>query len=157
AHPLPTPGRRASQGACRGDGMILGMSAETKREDARALAFVRWAIRYGPILWAIALVVAVPAVFRTVSLYLHLQSDLEALLPRKAPSVLALNEFRDRMPVTRHLGIVVDVGAPENLAAGEAFLDALSERIEKYPPELVARVRKGVNEERDFMRKHGAL
>jgi predicted RND superfamily exporter protein len=137
--------------------MILGMSGEARRDDARALAFVRWAIRYGPILWALALVVAVPAVSRTARLYLHLKSDLEALLPSKAPSVLALNEFRDRMPVTRYLGIIVDVGASENLPAGEAFLDALSERIQHYPPELVAKVRTGVFEEREFLKKHAAL
>jgi len=137
--------------------MILGMSGEARRDDAKALAFVRWAIRYGPILWALALVVAVPAVSRTAGLYLHLKSDLEALLPRKAPSVLALQEFRERMPVTRYLGIIVDVGAAENLPAGEAFLDALGERIRQYPPDLVARVRTGVNEERDFLRKHAAL
>jgi predicted RND superfamily exporter protein len=137
--------------------MILGMSGEARRSDARALAFVRWAIRYGPILWAIALVVAVPAVSRTARLYLHLKSDLEALLPSKAPSVLALDEFRARMPVTRYLCIIVDVGASENLPAGEAFLDALGERIKNYPPDLVARVRTGVFEEREFLQKHAAL
>jgi predicted RND superfamily exporter protein len=137
--------------------MILGMSGEAKRGDARALAFVRWAIRYGPILWALALVVAVPAASRTARLYLHLKSDLEALLPSKAPSVLALDEFRARMPVTRYLGIIVDVGTAENLPAGEAFLDALGERIKNYPPDLVAKVRTGVVEERDFLKKHAAL
>src|SRR5258708_4944880 len=137
--------------------MILGMSGEARRENAKALAFVRWAIRYGPILWALALVVAVPAVSKTAGLYLHLKSDLEALLPRRAPSVLALEEFRARMPVTRYLGIIVDVGSPESLPAGEAFLDALEERIRAYPPDLVARVRTGVSEEREFLQKHAAL
>jgi predicted RND superfamily exporter protein len=137
--------------------MILGMSGEASRSDARALAYVRWAIRYGPILWALALVVSVPAVSRTAGLYFHLKSDLEALLPSKAPSVIALDEFRARMPVTRYLGIIVDTGTAENLPAGEALLDALAERIKNYPPDLVARVRSGVFEERDFLRKHAAL
>src|SRR4051812_40218418 len=83
----------------------------------RVRAFVRFAIRRGPLLWLTAFVLAVPAFGRTFSLYVHLKSDLEELLPRRAPSVVALNEYRARMTPSRYLGIMVDVGAPEHLAA----------------------------------------
>ena len=88
---------------------------------------------------------------------MHLKSDLEELLPRRAPSVVALNEYRARMTPSRYLGIMVDVGAPEHLAAGEAFVDALAERIARYPSDLVAGVRTGMYDERAFLREHAAL
>ncbi|HKQ69660.1 MAG TPA: MMPL family transporter [Polyangiaceae bacterium] len=136
----------------------MSKNAGNHREKSpRVRAYVRWVLRHGAKLWAIALVIAVPAVVRMVGLYVHLKSDLDALLPVNAPSVLALDEFRQRMPVSRYLGIVVDVGSPENLHAGEAFLDALAARIRDYPKDLVSGVRTGVFAEQEFFRKHGAL
>src|SRR5262252_7887152 len=52
-------------------------------------AFVAWTLKYGWVLWAVALVLAIPATSRTVSLYLHLRSDIEELLPRESLSVRA--------------------------------------------------------------------
>ncbi len=53
-------------------------------------SYVAWALRNGRRLWIVALILAVPATLRTVSLYAHLQSSIEKLLPREAPSVRAL-------------------------------------------------------------------
>ena len=96
-------------------------------------AFVDWTLRHGKLLWLLALALAVPSVLRTVSLYQHLKSDIEELLPRDAPSVRALVEMRARLPGLQYLGVVVDTDRPENLPAGERLLDDLAARIRAYP------------------------
>ena len=48
-------------------------------------------------LWLIAALIAIPAAWRTASLYRNLRSDVEELLPRDAPSVVAIQELRQRM------------------------------------------------------------
>jgi len=120
-------------------------------------AFVVFTLRYGKLLWAIAILLAIPATWRTVQLYANLKSDLEELLPRKAPSVVAIDEMRARNSGLQYLGVVVDTGSPENLAAGERFLDDLSARISKYPEDMVRSVRVGTSEERGFVEKHAPL
>ena len=56
--------------------------------------FVAWTLRHGKLLWALALLLAIPAAWRTATLYRHLRSDIEELLPRDAPSVVAIEELR---------------------------------------------------------------
>jgi predicted RND superfamily exporter protein len=111
----------------------------------------------GLLLWLVALALAVPAAWRTVVYYTHLHTDFEELLPRDAPSVVALDELRTRAPGLQHLGIVVDVGDPKNLPAGEKLLDDLAAKVRAYPPELVAAVRLGTTEERSFLEGHAPL
>jgi len=120
-------------------------------------AFVVFTLRYGKLLWAIAILLAIPATWRTVKLYANLKSDLEELLPRKAPSVVAIDEMRARNSGLQYLGVVVDTGTPENLKAGEKFLDDLSARIGKYPEDMVRSVRVGTAKERAFVEKHAPL
>ncbi len=120
-------------------------------------AFVAWALRHGALLWALALLLAVPATLRTAQMYLNLRSDLEQLLPRDAPSVKAIEELRGRMPGLQHLGVIVDVGRSENLPAGERLLDDLAARVRAYPPSLVRAVRVGAAEEQAFLEAHGPL
>jgi hypothetical protein len=59
--------------------------------------FVAWTVRHGKWLWAVALLLAIPASWRTATLYRHLRSEIEELLPRSAPSVVAVDELRHRM------------------------------------------------------------
>lgn len=118
---------------------------------------VRAALRHGRVLWLVVLLLAVPALYRTVQLYAHLRADIEALLPRSAPSVLALDELKGRMAGLKFLGVIVDTGNEANLPKGEAFLDALAERVQAYPPDLVRRVATGKAEERAFLEKNAAL
>jgi len=120
-------------------------------------AFVAWTVRYGWILWGLAIVLAIPATVRTVSLYRHLKSDIEELLPRESKSVRALDEMRSRLPGLQYLGVVVDTGRPENLAAGERFIDDLAARIRAYPPEMVREVRTGNEAEKKFVEQHAPL
>jgi predicted RND superfamily exporter protein len=124
---------------------------------AGARAFVAWTLRHGLVLWAAALLLAIPAAARTAGLYMRLRSDLEELLPRQAPSVVAIEELRRRMAGVQHLGIVVDVGAEGDLAAGERLLDDLAARIRAYPQELARGVRVGDGRERAFLREHAPL
>jgi predicted RND superfamily exporter protein len=132
------------------------MSADTK-PTPRVRAFVEWTVRRGRLLWTIALLLAIPATIRTVSMYAHLRSELEELLPRDAPSVRALDEMRTRMPGLQFLGVVVQPSDPGDLPSAERFVDDLAARVRSYPPELVRDVRTGNATERDFLEKHAAL
>ncbi len=120
-------------------------------------AFVDWTLRWGPWLWAIALALAVPATWRTAQLYGHLRSELEQLLPRTAPSVVAIDELRARMPGLQYLGVVVDAGDERNLPAAERLIDDLAARVKKYPADLVSAVRTGQSEERKFLEAHAPI
>ena len=120
-------------------------------------AFVDFTLRWGGWLWAIALALAIPAGWRTAQLYAHLRSELEELLPKSAPSVIALDELRGRMAGIQHLGVVVDAGSADRLPAAERFLDDLAARVRRYPPDLVRTVRTGESEERKFLEDHAPL
>lgn len=120
-------------------------------------AFVRWTLRWGKWLWTAALVLALPAIGQTAQLYMHLRSELEQLLPRNAPSVLAVNELRHRLPSLQYLGVVVAFSNDSELPAAEALLDELAARIRRYPPELVKTVRAGDAVERKFIEDHAPL
>ena len=54
----------------------------------------------------------------------------------------------------QYLGIIVDVGAPEHLPAGERFLEDLAARVRRYPKSEVSDVRTGYVAERAFVEKH---
>ena len=120
-------------------------------------AYVAWILRNGRLVWIAALLLAIPATIRTASLYRHLKSDLEELLPRESPSVRALDEMRARLPGMQYLGVVVDTGTAENLAAGERLLDDLAVRVRAYPPGQVREVRTGSAAERRFVEAHAPL
>lgn len=128
-----------------------------QQSSSGARALVAWTLRHGRLLWAVALLLAIPATWRTATLYLHLRTNIEELLPPKAPSVLAIGELRARMPGLQHLGVIVDVGDAANLPAGEKLVDDLAARIRAYPPELVRRVRLGTTEERQFLERNAPL
>jgi predicted RND superfamily exporter protein len=119
--------------------------------------FVAWTVkRRGP-LWAGAALLTVIGVVGTVRVYGRLNGDLEALLPRDAPSVRALSEMRSRVTGLQSLGVVVDFGSPDRLPAAERFLDDLAARVRQYGPEMVRSVRTGVQEERAFLEKNAPL
>ena len=80
----------------------MSLPSETQAAPSdRLRRYVAWAVRRGPWLWSIAVLLALPALFRTVHLYANLKSDVEELLPRNAPSVAAIDELRRRMPGVR--------------------------------------------------------
>jgi uncharacterized protein len=129
----------------------------TERPSAGARAFVAWTLRWGRWLWAGALLLAVPATVRTVELYAHLRSEMEQLLPPSAPSVVALDELRSRLPGVMHLGVIVDAGDSQRVPAAERFIDDLAAKVRAYPPELVRTVRTGSSAERKFVEDHAVL
>ncbi|MES1173466.1 MAG: MMPL family transporter [Myxococcales bacterium] len=133
------------------------ISEEGAAPSDRVRRYVAWAVRNGWWLWTIAALLAVPATVRTFQLYANLKSDIEELLPRNAPSVAAIDQLRQRMPGVRYLGVLVDVGKPENLPAGERLVDDLAARVAKYPKNLVAHVRTGVQVETEFLKKNAPL
>ncbi len=129
----------------------------TSGPGKKTRAFVSFTLKYGKVLWVIAILLAIPATWRTVKLYANLKSDLEELLPRDAPSVVAIDEMRARNSGLQYLGVVVDTETPAQLPQGEKFLDDLRARIEKYPEEMVRSVRVGTSDERKFVQKHAPL
>jgi len=119
--------------------------------------FVSWTLRHGKLLWALAFLLAIPASWRTANLYRHLRGEIEELLPRSAPSVVAIDELRHRMAGLQYLGVLVEVGGgADRLAAGERFLDDLSARVRSYPRNEVSDVRTGFAAERAFVEGHAA-
>jgi uncharacterized protein len=125
----------------------------------RTRRYLAWTLRHGRLLWALAALLAVPAAWRTASLYRNLRSDAEELLPRQAPSVVAIQELRRRMAGMQYLGVVVEVDARAGgtIGAGERLLDELAARVRAYPPELVSGVRLGYHAEHEFIEKHAAM
>jgi predicted RND superfamily exporter protein len=127
--------------------------------DPRTRRFVAWTLRHGRVLWALALLLAIPAGVRTASLYRNLRSDVEELLPRDAPSVVALQELRSRMAGLQYLGVVVEADPAHggDIRRGEALIDDLAARVRAYPPDLVAGVRIGFEAEKQFVERHAAM
>src|SRR6266700_1996646 len=123
----------------------------------RAHPYVNWLLRHGALVWGVAFLVMVPAAWATTRLYINLNSDVEELLPRDAPSVRATDELRARLPGLSTLGVVVDAGGPAKIAAAERLLDDLAARVRGYPTTLVANVRTGGGDERRFFETYGPL
>src|SRR6516225_7468421 len=122
----------------------------------RTRRFVAWTLRHGKLLWALAVLLAIPAAWRTVTLYRNLRSDIEELLPRDAPSVVAIDELRHRMSGLQYLGVLVEVGRPDHLPDAERLLDDLAARVRGYPKSEVSDVRTGFSAERAFVERHAA-
>jgi uncharacterized protein len=116
-----------------------------------AARYVRFLLSHARWLLLIASLLGVVAGARTALTYANLKSDLEELLPMDAPSVTALDAAKKRLPGIRHLGVVVDTGAPENAAAALRFLSDLEARVVTYPAELASAVQTGVGREREFL------
>ncbi len=133
------------------------MKREPGGPDRLSRAFVDWTLRWGVWLWVGALLLAIPATWRTIHLYAHLRSELEQLLPESSPSVAAIKELRARLPGSQYLGVVVDSADAAALPAAERFLDDLAARVERYPRDLVSAVRTGDKLERQFVADHAPL
>jgi len=114
-------------------------------------------LRRARLLAVAALVLMVPATWLTVRLYRNLSADVEELLPRQAPSVLATDELRARVPGLSTLGVVVDAGLPDRVPAAERLLDDLAARVRQYPATLVRSVRVGAADEKRFFDTFGPL
>ncbi|MFZ5896629.1 MAG: efflux RND transporter permease subunit [Myxococcota bacterium] len=113
--------------------------------------FTRWLLRYRRWVLLVSTLIALVAGARTVRTYAALKSDLEELLPTSAPSVAALSALRARLPGIRHLGVVVAIDRPDGEHDAIRFLEALRDRIAKYPKSLVAKVRVDSRAEREFL------
>lgn len=109
------------------------------------------------LLLTLTVVLAVPAGRAMVDLYVHLRSDLEALLPIDSPAVRGVKTMRRRMEGAQHLGIIVRGTRP---GAPAAFAEELGERLRAYATtrsDLIRSVRTDVSVERQFMREHAFI
>jgi len=93
------------------------------------------------VLWLVAIALAVPSALATAKLYLNLRSDLEELLPgaRQCPG--------GRRVALAHawllyLGVLVDVGAADNLPQASVYLTTWRPRA-RLSPDMVRAVRWG--------------
>ena len=120
----------------------------------RSERLVVWLVHHRWLVLLVAMLVGALCTWRTVLTYAALRSDLEELLPKSAPSVAALQMMRSRLSGLRFLGVVVDTGGPEHVAAANRFVDELCARIREYPPELVGSVRKDIAQEKRFLERH---
>ncbi len=123
----------------------------TSRRPLTSQGYVRFLLAHSRWVLVALTALALVAGVRTVRTYFNLKSDLEELLPAGAPSVIALERARQRLPGLRHLGVVVDVGRPENADAALRFLSDLEPRVAAYPKHLVGAVRSGVSAELAFL------
>jgi predicted RND superfamily exporter protein len=119
---------------------------------------VPWLCAHSKAVLLVALVLTVPAVWRTAWLYAHLQSDLDALLPTSAPSVEAIHELQKRSGSTSYVGVVVDTHRPENAPRALTFLRDLAERLRKTPESVapVLWVATGFGKEQAFFAQRAA-
>jgi uncharacterized protein len=130
---------------------------DDRAPDLRTRRYVAWTLKHGRLLWALAVLLAIPAGLRTASLYRNLRSDVEELLPRDAPSVVAIQELRQRMAGLQYLGVVVEADRGTGNAPSERLLDDLAARVRTYPRDLVSDVRVGYATEKAFVERHGAM
>jgi len=139
-----------------GDGARARSSNLNGGPGERTHRYVRWALARGRVLWIAAVVCAVPSAVALVRLYAHLTSEVEELLPRKAASVTAVDELRQRLPGLSTLGVVVATSSPAELPAAERLVDDLAARVRNYPPALVRAVKTGTEAaaERRFLAAH---
>jgi predicted RND superfamily exporter protein len=108
----------------------------------------------------VAVLLAIPATWRTAHLYANLHSDMEELLPPDAESVRAVEELRRRMPGLQFLGVLADVGenaSPDRIASAQRFVDDLAARVRNYPSALVGGVRTGFASERAFIERYAPM
>ncbi len=129
----------------------------TQQPSPQVRAYIHWLLRHARVIWIVALLLAIPATWRTASMYLHLRSEIEELLPRDAPSVKALGEMRERSPGLQFLGVVAEVDDVKELPAAQRFLQDLAARIRKYPGKLVKDVRADDRDIRAFLEHNAAL
>ena len=78
------------------------------------------------------------------------RSCCRARRPASSPSTSSATGW----PGLQYLGVLVDVGSPDRLAAGESFLDDLAARVRAYPQTEVSDVRTGFATERAFVENH---
>jgi predicted RND superfamily exporter protein len=131
--------------------------APTSGPGERTRRFVRWTLRHGGRLWAIAALLAIPATIAAANLYRNLSSDIEELLPQNSASVLAMHELRARLPGLSSLGIVIAAPDPSAFPAALRLADDLAARVRQYPSTLVRNVRTGPGPERRFIEQHAAM
>lgn len=123
-------------------------------KPTRAVRFVYFLMDRYRLVLALAALLLVVAGYRTVLTYSSLKSEFEELLPKSAPSVVAIAGLRQRLPGLRFLGVVVEVDQPSSAADAEHFLDRLAQRIRQYPPQLAGGVRLDTSAEHRFAERY---
>lgn len=93
-------------------------------------SLLRFLLRHSRWVLVFAVLISVPAAYFTTKLYGNLKPDLEELLPRKARSILDLDEIRSRLQSVQRLGVLV---YSDNTEGSRKFILDLAARLEALP------------------------
>jgi len=106
--------------------------------------------------WVVLLgaLVTLPCAYWSTRLYSNLKLDLEELLPRKAQSILDLDEVRERLQSMESLAVLVFSNDPQG---SRRFVDALARSLKKLPPSVCSGVEHRINREIEFFEQRKAL
>jgi predicted RND superfamily exporter protein len=115
---------------------------------------VRWLIRARSAVLVTAGILTAVGTYFAVHLYQDLRSDVEALLPVNAPSVVAAKTVGPLLHNVTHLSVVLEGSDPDAL---EHFADDLAARLRRLPPTMVETVDYRTDEEQAFLKRFGLL
>ncbi len=115
---------------------------------------VRWLIRARSAVLVTAGVLTAVGTYFAVRLYQDLRSDVEALLPVNAPSVVAAKTVGPLLHNVTHLSVVLEGSDPDAL---ERFADDLAARLRRLPATMVETVDYRTDEEQAFLKRFGLL
>ncbi len=115
---------------------------------------VRSLIRARSAVLVSAAVLTAVGTYFAVRLYQDLRSDVEALLPVNAPSVVAAKTVGPLLHNVNHLSVVLEGSDPDAL---ERFADDLAARLRRLPPTMVETVDYRTDEEQAFLKRFGLL
>jgi predicted RND superfamily exporter protein len=120
--------------------------------DSLSEKLVPWLIRNRrPILW-VALAFSIVGAFFSARLFGDLRSELEELLPKNAPSVVAAKEVGPKLHNVNQLSIIFDGKDGDAL---ERLADDLVKKLQQLPPQMVERVEYRVDAEQRFGQQYG--
>lgn len=116
--------------------------------------FSHFILRRAGFVAAIGTLLALVGAFYSVKLFKNLKTDFEELLPTTARSVVNLGEVRQRLESIDNLAVLV---FSKDSIAGKNFVNALVEKLDRLPKDLVTSVEYKIDQEISFFRDRQAL
>jgi len=92
------------------------------------IAYIRWARRFWPLLIIISLLLAWPALQRTIGLFKNLDTDFANLLPDEYESVQLINKIRDKYASGGNIWVILESNHKQRL---ERFTLELADQFQE--------------------------
>jgi predicted RND superfamily exporter protein len=115
---------------------------------------VPWLVRRRALVLALAALATLAGAFFSVLLYGDLRANVEELLPKDAPSVIAAKTIGPKLHSVTHLSVILEGGDPDVM---DRFADDLAARLRALPPALVTSVEYRTDAQEAFLRRFGPL